>query len=188
MDYMNNSMRILAEDTMALIIDYQERLVPVIHNSEELIHNSEILVKGLNALGIPMLVSQQYTKGIGMTVPAIAEAVGEEFTYFDKLTFSCAENQEILQKLMENKRKNIILCGIEAHICVLQTAIDLMAKGFHVILVEDCIGSRRENDRKTAIQRAAAEGAVITTYESILFELTRVAKTDVFKVISNLIK
>ncbi len=181
-------MRILAEETMALVIDYQERLVPVINNREELLHNSSILIKGLKALGIPMVVSQQYTKGIGMTVPKIRDVFGEEFSYYDKLTFSCAEDKELLHRLQETGRRNIILCGIEAHICVLQTAIDLLAKGYQVILAENCIGSRKENDRVVAVQRAAAEGAVITTCESLLFELTRVAKTDVFKVISGLIK
>lgn len=181
-------MRILAEETMALIIDYQERLVPVIDHSEELLRSSSILVRGLKSLGVPMVVSQQYTKGIGMTVPAITEAVGEDFKYYDKVTFSCAEDEKLLQRIKETGKRNIILCGIEAHICVLQTAIDLIALGYNVILVEDCIGSRRDNDRVIAIRRAAAEGAIITTYESILFELTRVAKTEVFKVISGLIK
>ncbi len=181
-------MRILAEETMALVVDFQERLLPVIDQSEELLRRSGILVKGLKALGIPMVVSQQYTKGIGMTVPAIAEAVGEDFAYLDKLAFSCAEDEQLLAKLREIGRKNIILCGIEAHICVLQTAIDLLAMGYQVILVEDCIGSRKENDKAVAIRRAEAEGAVLTTYEAILFELTRVAKTDLFKTISGLIK
>ena len=181
-------MRILAEETMALVIDFQERLVPVINHSEELLRSSSILVKGLKALGIPMVVSQQYTKGIGMTVPAITEAVGEDVSYYDKVAFSCAEDEKLLLKIRETGNKNIILCGIEAHICVLQTAIDLMAMGYNVILVEDCIGSRRESDRITAVRRAHAEGAIITTYESILFELTRVAKTEVFKLISSLIK
>lgn len=181
-------MRILAEDTLALVIDFQERLVPVIHNSEELLHNTEILVKGLKALEIPMLVTQQYTKGIGMTVPKIADAVGENFTYYDKVNFSCAEDEAILDKIAESGKNNIIVCGIEAHICVLQTVIDLIGKGYHVVLVEDCVGSRRESDRQTGIQRALAEGALPATYESILFELTRVAKTDVFKEISRLIK
>ncbi len=181
-------MRILAEETMALVIDYQERLVPVIDRSEELLRKSSILIKGLQALGIPMVISQQYTKGIGMTVPAIVEAAGEAFAYQDKVTFSCAEDEELLRRINETGRKNIILCGIEAHICVLQTAIDLIAKGYHVVLVEDCIGSRSEDDKVVAVRRAEAEGAVITTCESILFELTRVAKTEVFKIISGLIK
>lgn len=182
-------MRILAEETVALVIDFQERLVPVMRNSNGLIHNTEILLKGLKALGIPMVVSQQYTKGIGMTVPAILSAItGEEFTYYDKLSFSCVEDEALYHAIQEKGKRNIIVCGIEAHICVLQTVIDLIAKGYNVIVVEDCTGSRKENDQLFAIRRAEAEGAIITTYESILFELTRKAKTDVFKVISELIK
>lgn len=181
-------MRILAEDTMALVIDFQERLVPVMDNKEPLIHNTEILLKGLQALNIPMVVTQQYTKGIGMTVPELAEVFGESFEYNDKVSFSCAEDEEIFAKVVDNGKKNIIVCGIEAHICVLQTVIDLIAKGYNVILVEDCVGSRKDSDRLVGIKRAIAEGAIPTTYESILFELTRVAKSDVFKQISKLIK
>ncbi|HKL99196.1 MAG TPA: isochorismatase family protein [Mobilitalea sp.] len=181
-------MRIIAEDTLALVVDFQERLVPVIQNSSELLKNTEILIKGLKTLGVPMIVTQQYTKGIGMTVPSIIEALGGDIEFNDKLTFSCVDDTMIYQKVMESGKKNIIVCGIEAHICVLQTIIDLIAKGYHVILVENCIGSRKENDRAVAVRRAAAEGAIITTYESILFELTRVSKTEVFKEISRLIK
>ena len=181
-------MRITAEDTMALIIDFQERLVPVIDHNEELIHNTEILIKGLQALQIPMLITQQYTKGIGMTVPALAKLYGESFGYEDKVTFSCAEDEAILAKIKALGKKNIIICGIEAHICVLQTVIDLIALDYNVLLVEDCIGSRTENNRRIGIRRALQEGAMPTSYESILFELTRVAKTDTFKEISRLIK
>ncbi|MDF2941645.1 MAG: hypothetical protein K0S01_503 [Herbinix sp.] len=181
-------MRIIAEDTMALVIDFQERLVPVIHNSDELLHNTQILIRGLQTLGIPMLVTQQYTKGIGMTVPILADTFGEAFNYEDKITFSCAENEIIMRKIEETGKKNIIVCGIEAHICVLQTVIDLIAMGYNVVMVENCVGSRKESDRQVGIKRAVAEGAILTTYESILFELTRVAKTDAFKEISRLIK
>ncbi|HHV10139.1 MAG TPA: isochorismatase family protein [Clostridiales bacterium] len=181
-------MRIIAEDTLALIVDFQERLVPAINNQEMLLHNTEILIKGLRALKVPMLVTQQYTKGIGMTVPVLADAIGEEFNYLDKITFSCAEDRAIYQKIKESGKGNIIICGIEAHICVLQTVVDLKAKGFNVILVEDCVGSRKESDRQVGIKRALQEGAVPTSYESILFELARVARTDVFKEISKLIK
>jgi len=181
-------MRILAEDTLALVIDIQERLVPVIRDSNGLLHNVDILIKGLRVLKIPMIVTQQYTKGIGMTIPTIIEAIGDDFSYYDKITFSCADDEKILQKIEETGKKNIIICGMEAHICVLQTVIDLISKGYHIILVENCIGSRKENDCYLAVQRAAAEGAIITSYESILFELTRAAKTEVFKEISKLIK
>ena len=181
-------MRIIADDTLALIVDFQERLVPAIDNQEILLRNTEILIKGLRTLNIPMLVTQQYTKGIGMTVPVLTDAIGEEFEYLDKITFSCADDDGILQKIDESGKHNIIICGIEAHICVLQTVIDLKAKGFNVILVDDCIGSRKESDRQIGLKRALLEGAIPTSYESILFELTRVAKTDVFKEISRLIK
>lgn len=181
-------MRILAEDTLALVVDFQERLIPVIHQQEELLHNTAILLKGLKALQIPMLVTQQYTQGIGMTVPVLTEIFGENFCYDDKITFSCAEDDVIMSKIAKSGKKNIIICGIEAHICVLQTVIDLIAKGYQVILVEDCVGSRKESNRQIGIKRAISEGAILVTYESILFELTRVARTDVFKEISRLIK
>lgn len=181
-------MRILAENTLALVIDFQERLVPVIQDSEELLHNTEILIKGLHTLGIPMIATQQYTKGLGMTVENIRNAVGEEFIYCDKLTFSCAEDENIMKKIEETGKKNIIICGIETHICVLQTVIDLIYLGYNVILVENCIGSRKQRDHAIGLQRAVKEGAMLTTYESVLFELARVAGTDVFKAISKLIK
>jgi nicotinamidase-related amidase len=181
-------MRIFAEDTLALIIDFQEKLVPVIDRKEELLHNTEILIKGLRALNIPMIVTQQYTRGIGMTVPLISEAIGGVFTYYEKVTFSCTEKEEVMAKITESGKKNIIISGIEAHICVLQTVIDLIDKGYRVVLVEDCIGSRKKNDRKIGIKRAISEGAVPATYEAILFELTRAAGSEVFKEISGLIK
>jgi nicotinamidase-related amidase len=181
-------MRITAEDTMALIVDFQEKLVPVIEQKEELIHNTEILIKGLQALQVPMIVTQQYTKGIGMTVPEITQLYGESFSYEDKVTFSCVDDEAILAKIKALGKKNIIVCGIEAHICVLQTVIDLTAMGYQVLLVEDCIGSRKDSNRQIGIRRALQEGALSTSYESILFELTRVAKTDIFKEIARLIK
>ncbi len=181
-------MRILKEDTMAIIIDFQERLVPAIYNNEQLIKNNQILIQGLNALNIPMVVTQQYTKGIGMTVEEIKCNFLDEFEYFDKVTFSCVDDEQILSKVQEIDKKNIIVCGVEAHVCVLQTVIDLKEKGYNVILVQDCIGSRKENDKLIGIERAANEGAVISTYESILFELTRKAGNDTFKTISKLVK
>ncbi|MDF2951866.1 MAG: hypothetical protein K0S18_1449 [Anaerocolumna sp.] len=181
-------MRILREESIALVIDYQEKLVPVMHNDHELIQNSEIFLRGLNILQIPTIVTQQYTKGIGMTVEQLRNVFEEKFTYFDKFSFSCYDDEKILEEIKKHKKKNIIICGIEAHVCVLQTAIDCMAAGYQVIIVEDCISSRRKNDKKVALQRAEMEGIIITTYESLLFELTRKAGNDTFKQISKLVK
>lgn len=181
-------MRIKAEDTMALVIDFQEKLMPVIHQNEEIIQNAEKLVKGLTILDIPMVITQQYTKGLGMTVDSIREAVGEKFEFVDKLSFSCVDEAEVMDKVKGSNKKNIILCGAEAHICVLQTVMDLIGQGYQVILVTDCIGSRKIYDKEMGIHRAAMEGAILTTYESILFELTGIAGTEKFKKISKLIK
>lgn len=179
-------MRIDIKNTKALVIDYQERLVPVIHNKDELIKNSIKLLEGLSILDVPMILTTQYEKGLGGILPEIKNAshVPESF---DKISFSCFGNEQI-RKEIGNDKINIIVCGIEAHICVLQTVIDLRAAGYMPILVSDCISSRKESDKIIAMKRAADEGAMITSYESILFELLEVAGTDRFKKISNLIK
>ena len=180
-------MRLLLENTMALVVDYQERLLPVINENEVLAQRSAVLLKGLKALGIPMVMTQQYTKGIGMTVPEIIQAVGSE-EYFDKLAFSCFEDDNIRKKIFQLGKKTVLVCGIEAHICVLQTCIDLKTAGYTPVLVTDCIGSRKESDKQVALLRAQSEGILLTTTESILFELTRKAGSPVFKEISKLIK
>ena len=165
------------------MIDYQEKLVPAMHKKEELIRNSQILLKGLKILGVPMCVTQQYTKGLGMTVSEIQEAAGTK-AYMDKISFSTAD---VIAEQVQGK-KYVILCGIEAHICVLQTLIDLKAKGYVPVLVEDCISSRKKNDKKMAIKRAIQEGAIVTTYEAVLFELLKEAGTEESKAIQRLIK
>ncbi|MGN6714086.1 isochorismatase family protein [Anaerocolumna jejuensis] len=180
-------MRIKAEDTMALVIDVQERLVPAMKNSKECVRNIKLLTEGLSQLHIPFFMTQQYTKGLGMTVPEIQEG-REPFSYYEKISFSCYENEEIKESIQKQQRKNIIICGIEAHICVLQTAVDLQAAGYQTIAVTNCIDSRKEEDKAEALKRFAYEGIMTATYESILFELTRRAGSDTFKSISRLIK
>lgn len=176
-------MRIEAEHTAALVIDYQEKLVPVMEEKETLLYHSEILLQGLKVLEIPMVLTQQYTKGLGMTVKEIAEAAGTE-EYVDKITFSAYEC--VKEKIWD--KKYVIICGIETHICVLQTVIDLKAAGFVPVVVEDCVASRKGNDKKVALERMRDEGALITTYESLLFELLKEAGTEKSKKIQRLIK
>jgi len=176
-------MRIEREQTAAIVIDYQKKLVPVMHKEKQLIQNSAILLAGLKILGIPMVVTQQYTKGLGMTVKEITDAAGTE-EYIDKISFSALGNVE--EKILG--KRFVIVCGIEAHICVLQTVIDLLEARYIPVVVEDCISSRKSSDCKTALKRMRDEGAIVTTYESLLFELLKAAGTEESKQIQRLIK
>lgn len=180
-------MRINAADTMALIVDYQESLMKVMYQGEELEKNAGILIRGLKALDIPMVITQQYTKGLGNSVQTVYEAAQTE-EYMEKIAFSSYREKEIMDAVDRAGRKNVIVCGIEAHICVLQTCIDLKAAGYQPVLVTDCISSRKKSDKEMGIWRAVQEGVLVTTYEAVLFELLERAGSDTFKKISKLVK
>lgn len=180
-------MYVNATETAALIVDMQERLMPSIQDNEALVARSVILLQGLNALGIPMVVPRQYPKGLGDTIPEIKEAIGEH-TPLDKMAFSALGEEAIVERFQSLGKKNVIVCGVEAHVCVLTSVIDLVAAGYQPVLVCDCIGSRCSYDKEIALQRAVQEGALLTTSEAILFELTKVSGTDTFKTISKLVK
>lgn len=180
-------MRILTEDTCCVVVDYQERILPSMAEKEILLENSVKLLRGLNILEVPVMMTAQYSKGLGLNVPQICEAAGTE-EFCDKKSFSIYEDEGARKKLESLGKKNVILCGIEAHICVLQSVMGLVAAGYQPILVEDCVSSRKIHDKEIAMERARAEGAIVTTYESLLFELTGGAGNDKFKQISNLVK
>lgn len=180
-------MRIQKDDVIALVIDFQEKLVPAIHEKETILQNSALLIRGLKTLNIPLVVTQQYTKGLGDTVEEITTATGK-VEAMDKRTFSAYENDAIRRKIETSGRETILLCGTEAHVCVLQTLIDLREADYQVVLITDCIGSRRMKDKEAAIQRAIFEGAIVTSYEQILFELTRKGDTPLFKEMLQIIK
>ncbi|MFN6112542.1 MAG: hydrolase [Bacteroidota bacterium] len=180
-------MRIDASHSMALCIDIPERLFPHIHQHDELADRCSRLIKGLRALEIPIVVTEQYVKGLGQTIPMIREALGEHEP-LEKMSFSCCGVDAIEARVLGARRHSMILFGIETHVCVLQTALDLLEQGQTVIVVEDCVSSRNPNDKRIAIERMRTAGAIITTMESILFELLRVAGTDTFRVISSIVK
>ncbi len=180
-------MRIIREDTIGLVIDIQDRLLPVMANKVSLLKNCQILIKGLQELAIPLLITQQYTKGLGETNIEIKSAV-DNFTYIEKSEFSCCDTPSFAAKLSELTTKNVIICGIEAHVCVLQTAIDLKSSGYNPIIVMDCISSRLAENIKLAKERFRFESIMMTSYESLLFELTRTSSAPEFKAISKLIK
>ncbi|MDP4281978.1 MAG: hydrolase [Bacteroidota bacterium] len=180
-------MRILKDRTAALAIDFQERLFPHIYEHEQLLKNVRILLEGLKILNIPVFVTEQYPQGLGSTIEPLSDVLGG-IKRIEKMSFSCCDEPKLMEGMAVSGRENIIVAGIECHICVLQTVIDLKRHGYLPIVVEDCVSSRKENDKQIAIARMRLEGAVVTTYESILFELLRFAGTEQFKRISALIK
>lgn len=180
-------MRILSNESAGLIIDIQEKLFSHIYKNKQLENNTRILIQGLKALNIPIILTEQYTKGLGFTIPGISSLLTDS-NQIEKTSFSCCDEKEFEEQLQFLKKKNIIIAGIEAHVCVLQTSIDLIHYGFQPVVVADCVASRKESDKETAIRRLRQEGAIITTYESILFELTRDSRNSIFKNISKLVK
>nr|WP_321487187.1 isochorismatase family protein [uncultured Draconibacterium sp.] len=180
-------MRITKENTVGLVIDIQERLIAAMNDKETLLKNCETLTQGLKELEVPMLVSQQYTKGLGETVTEI-QAAFDEFSYYEKKDFSCYDVPEITERLKDLEVKNIIICGIESHVCVLQTAVDLKAAGLNPIVIMDCVSSRTAANVELAKERFRFEGIMMSSYESILFELTGSAGDPSFRAISKLVK
>ncbi len=180
-------MRIKAEDCVFVQVDIQERLFPHIDNNEELEKNLIILIQGLKLHEIPIIVNEQYKKGIGETIASLRELT-DDYPHFEKTTFSCCGNEDGLAAIKATGKKTVILAGIETHVCVLQTALDLLEEGLQPVLVTDCVNSRKQKDKDMAIQRLIQAGVIPTTYESLLFELTVNAKNPVFKEISKLVK
>ena len=180
-------MRILPEEALALIVDLQEKLVPTMTDAPQLVKNTKAVLEGLKIAEIPILVTEQYPRGLGQTVSELVSVI-PDVKRQEKLEFSCYGNEQIRKIIDASGRKTILLCGIEAHVCVLQTLIDLCAAGYHVVLIEDCIQSRHAHDQKIAVKRAIYEGACITTFESVLFELVQKAGTTQFKQLSALVK
>ena len=180
-------MRILREKTAAVVVDIQERLLPHIHEGDIILRNCLKLIEGLKILSVPVIVTQQYTRGLGPTVPSIIQMF-PEFRYIEKISFSCCEEPAFKKEMDLLGKTDIIICGIESHVCVLQTCLDLLAGGRRPVVVEDCVSSRKPNDKHIAIERMRQEGACITTVESLLFELARVAGNETFKSISGIVK
>ena len=179
-----------AADSSLLVIDIQSRLtdsmpVKVI---DRLKNNSATLITAAKILSIPVLATQQYPKGLGPIEPSIEKQFPENTLRFEKTCFSCADSAEVLQGLEQCNRKQVILLGIEAHICVLQTAIGLLSHGYQVFVALDAVCSRQRDNYENAIQRMADSSVIICNTESILFEWLRDASHEHFKAVSALIK
>jgi nicotinamidase-related amidase len=173
------------DDAALLVIDVQNKINAVMANQDHL-PRIEVLIEACQSLEVPVLASEQYPQGLGPTVESLAATLGD--TPPAKLTFSCARDAGLHTAIEASARQQIVVTGIEAHVCVLQTALDLLTDGYEVFVPHDAVSSRRPADKKWALHRMAAAGAVITSTESALFELVERCDTDDFKTVAKLIK
>ncbi len=173
------------DNTALLVIDMQERLLPAICDGRRIAWNCGRLIDGARILGLPVVGTEQYPKGLGPTVPELAERLGNVPA---KLLFSCRECEAALQPLLDAGRHKLLVCGVEAHVCVQQTVYDLLAAGWEVYVAADAVGSRTEFDARTALGRMASGGAVVTSTEAALFEWCERAGTPEFKRIAQLVR
>jgi len=171
--------------SLLLLVDMQERLVPAMADAADVTARCGILLSAANALGVPVLASEQYPKGLGATIPDLAALAPRRL---EKLEFSAYANSAIKDELARADRPQIVLAGIEAHVCVLQTGLELIAAGFQVFVAADAVASRWPESREVALHRIARAGATLITAEMALFEWLRSASAPEFRTISKLIR
>jgi nicotinamidase-related amidase len=184
---MNVPAPLTIENAVLVAIDFQERLLPAMSGKEKLLQNVVKLLKGAAALEVPVILTEQYPKGLGPTIPEI-KALLADVKPIEKVCFSCCDNEAFSGALAALHRKQVLVCGIEAHICVYQTAMALARQGYEVQVVSDCISSREPENKAVALQKLSAAGILPTSAEMALFELLRMAQGDKFKQISNIVK
>lgn len=183
-------MRLDRTQAVLLLVDMQERLLPVIHDWPHILENAQRLLRATHILGMPALVTEQYPRGLGPTVASLRTTIEQTHggTAFEKLTFS-AMGSEVFRKALEALgRRQILLAGVETHVCVFQTAQELLANGYQVSLLTDAVSSRSPNNRDVGIRRMSADGAALSSTEMALFELLRQAGNDEFRAISRLVR
>jgi len=169
--------------TVLVVVDAQEAFRPAVLDFERVVHNAAVLVQGARALGVPVVVTEQYPKGLGRTVPEVAEHLnGVE--PIEKLCFSAAA----ADGFDTGGREQVLVCGIESHVCVSQTVHELLDRGLEVHVARDAVTSRTEENREVGIRRMEAAGAIVTSVETALFELLGAAGTEEFKTVQGLIR
>jgi len=170
-----------------VVVDVQGKLAQLMYDNQTLFKNIEILIKAARALSIPVIWCQQVPEALGPTIPQIAELLSGDQP-INKSSFSCCGDEQFIDRLNTLNRSNIILCGIETHVCIYQTALDLLAKGKHVTVVADAVSSRTLENKQLALNRMKLKGVDISSVEMTLFELIRTAKHPQFRDIAKLVK
>lgn len=171
-----------ADQCALIVVDIQQKLLPPIHEKERLVRNSQLLLRLAGILKIPAIVTTQYSKGLGNTVPEIASLLPETEA-IDKLHFSCFASDVFcsMLKRLPGNRNTVLLCGMETHICVMQTALGALRDGYLVHVASDAVGSRTEWNWKIGLERMRAAGAIISSTETIVYELLRSSGSPAFK-------
>lgn len=174
------------EDVVFAFIDIQDKLLKAMYNRDELVKNSTILAKVANIIGAEAIYTVQYPKGLGYTNEEVKAPLKDK-EEFGKLTFNSYGDEEIKKEFDRLGKKQVVLCGMETHICVFQTVRSLLEAGFEVFVVEDALGSRREKNSKNGLELLREMGSVVTNTETVLFDLAGIAGTDEFKTLQKLI-
>ena len=177
----------LKEETSLLIVDIQGNLARAAADRELLFESARKLIQGAKVFQLPIIVTEQIPEKLGATIPEIAEVL-EGIKKIPKATFSCYANTAFMEAFKKANRRQILLCGIESHICVYQTAMDLLEQGYEVHIVADAVSSRTAKNREIGINKMIRAGAHITSTETVLFELLKTAGSDKFKDIFKIIK
>ncbi len=170
-----------------LIVDVQEKLVAVMEEKSKIIKNIKKLISLFHILNLPILVTEQYPKGIGRLILPLKEAI-VEYHPIEKVTFSCFGEESFIGELDKRKAKNLVITGIETHICILQTALDALSRGYKVHLPNDAVCSRQKSNWKVGMEKMRKAGVIITSTETVIFELLEKADTPEFRTILKVIK
>jgi len=170
------------EECILAVVDIQEKLLPPIFNKEDLVRNTKLLIHLAKLLNLPIVATTQYSRGLGSTFPEIASLL-DGVIVSDKLEFSCFGSDEFCGKVkaLPGQRNTVLICGMEAHICVMQTALGALNRGYLVHVAADAVGSRAESNWRIGLRRMEAAGAVISSTEMMMYELMRASGTPVFK-------
>jgi len=175
------------EDTVLLVVDMQERLAAVMNEKEKVLNNTIHLIETAKLLSIPIIVTEQYPKGLGQTVSEIREAL-PSYRPIEKLAFGCCGEPDFMRVLASMGRRKIIICGMETHVCVLQTCVGVLKERYIVHVVSDAVCSRAKENHETGIEFMRDTNAAITCTETVLFQLLEKAGTEEFRMISKRIK
>ncbi|MCS6862977.1 MAG: hydrolase [Abditibacteriales bacterium] len=180
--------RLRREAAALFVVDIQEKLMPLIFERERVVRNAVLLIETAKVLGLPMVVTEQYPQGLGTTLPEIRQALGAFYQPIAKLTFSGCGIQAAQEAMQTTGRTQWLIVGIESHVCVVQTVLDMLEMGLEVYVAADAVSSRAESNYRLGLERMRDAGAVLTSAEMAIYEMLREAGTEEFRAILKLVK